>query len=391
MNATTTTRSANQNDEDPLLDGVGKLVAVLFGPDRITRSRTAAVMLCALMYGICCWAAFYVSDMGMIRPFAPRLLLITTIPVYAVLYALVRSGRTRHFKDPALMIPQNIFALVAISFAYTALGPYDRGIVLVLIALVMVFGMYTHTPKHSVQVGVTAMLLLGASMGVLAHLDPDYYPPRLELIRFELMLGTLPPLIYTAYQISSWRNKLFTQRRELKAALEQVQQLATHDSLTGLFNRRHMQDKLENAVMRFDRYGERFTVALIDLDHFKHINDRHGHRVGDESLAAFASAALGVLRDTDTIARWGGEEFLILMPNTSREKTLVALERLRVAMVDCALSATVPLLRVTFSAGVAVHDSFTALSHTVERADQALYEAKHTGRNRVVVAPVVTP
>ncbi|RZL01414.1 MAG: GGDEF domain-containing protein [Rubrivivax sp.] len=374
-------------DEDPLLDGVGKLVAVLFGPDRVTRSRTAAVLLCALMYGICCWAAFYVSDMGMIRPFAPRLLLITTIPMYAVLYALIRSGRTRHLRDPALMIPQNIFALLAISFAYTALGPTDRGIVLVLIALVMVFGMYTHTPKQSVQVGVAAMLLLGASMGVLAHLDPDYYPPRLELIRFELMLGTLPPLIYTAYQISTWRNKLVTQRRELKAALEQVQQLATHDSLTGLFNRRHMQERLENAVMRFDRYGERFTIVLIDLDHFKQVNDRHGHRVGDESLSAFATAALGVLRDTDTIARWGGEEFLVLMPNTSREKTLVALERLRVAMADCTLSASVPTLRITFSAGVAVHESVTALSQTVERADQALYEAKHTGRNRVMVAP----
>lgn len=380
-------RLANQSEDDPLLNGVSQMVATIFGPDRLTRSRTAAILLCALMYMICCWAAFYVADLGMIRPFAPRLLLMTTVPTYAVLYSLVRSGKTRRLKDPALMIPQNIFALLSISFAYMALGPNDRGIVLVLMALVMVFGMYTHTPRHSVQVGGMAMLILGISMGVLSHLDPAYYPPTLELIRFELMLGTLPPMIFTAYLISSWRNRLVKQRRELKAALEQVHRLATHDSLTGLHNRRHMQEKLENCVMRFDRYGERFTIALVDLDHFKQINDRHGHRVGDESLQAFATAALGVLRDTDTIGRWGGEEFLILMPNTSQEKTQVALERLRTAMAGTTLTASAPELRVTFSVGVAVHESVAALNHSIERADQALYLAKTTGRDRVVIAP----
>jgi diguanylate cyclase (GGDEF)-like protein len=251
--------------------------------------------------------------------------------------------------------------------------------------------MYTHTPKQSVQVGLAAMVLLGVSMGVLAHFDPDYYPPQIELVRFELMMGTLPPLIFSAYQISAWRNRLFAQRRDLKAALAEVQKLATHDSLTGLCNRRHMQDKLDNCVMRFDRYGERFTVVLIDLDHFKQINDKHGHRVGDESLSAFAKAALTVLRDTDTIARWGGEEFLIQLPNTSREKTLVALERLRTAMLDCVLSTSAPTLRVTFSAGVAVHDCVTTLSQTLERADGALYEAKHNGRNQFVTAPPAKP
>jgi diguanylate cyclase (GGDEF)-like protein len=383
--------TAHHHSDDPLIDGVGKMVALVFGPDKATRSRTAAILMCALMYLICCWAAFYVADIGIIRPFAPRLLTATALPAYAAFFILVRSGKTRHLKDPTLMIPQNIFALLAISFAYTAVGPFDRGLVLVLIALVMVFGMYTHTPKQSVQVGLCAMLMLGVCMGVLAHVDPEYYPPKLELIRFELMLGTLPPLIFTAYQISSWRNRLFKQRSELKAALEQVKKLATHDSLTGLYNRRHMQDKLENAVKRFDRYGERFTIALIDLDHFKHINDRHGHRVGDESLNAFATAALGVLRDTDTIARWGGEEFLILMPNTNQEKAQIALERLRAAMVTCLLSPSVPELRLTFSAGVAVHESITALSQTLERADGALYQAKNTGRDRFVTAPPAKP
>jgi diguanylate cyclase len=345
--------------EDPQLEGVGKLVLFIFGPDRVTRAGTVAMVLVTLMYVVCYWAARYLADIGVMKSFAPQVLASTAFPAYGVFFWLARSGKTRHLKDPSLMIPQIIFALLAISFAYTALGPYDRGLVMVLIALVMVFGMHTHTPTQSVLIGLAAML----------------------------MLGTMPPLIFTAYKISSWRNRLFKQRTELKAALEQVQQLATHDSLTGLHNRRHMQDKLENAVMRFERYGERFTVVLIDLDHFKQVNDRHGHRVGDDALSAFAATALAVLRDTDIIARWGGEEFLILMPNTCLEKPPVALERLRTALIDCTLSASVPTLRITFSAGVAVHDSITTLSQTIERADQALYEAKNTGRDRVVIAP----
>ncbi|HEX5354766.1 MAG TPA: diguanylate cyclase [Aquabacterium sp.] len=376
---------------DPIVDAVGKLVHSVFGHDRATRARTAAILLCAIMYAICCSAAYYAAEINLMRPFAPKLLWATSMPAYVAFYTLVRFGKTRHLKDPTLMLPQNVFALLAIAFAYTAVGPHDRGVVLVLIALVMVFGMYTHTPKQSVQIGVLAMLLLGLSMGVLAHIDPDYYPPDLELLRFELMLGTVPTLIFSAYQISSWRNRLSAQRKDLKIALEQVQQMATHDVLTGLYNRRFMQDRLEDAVKRFERYGERFTVVLIDLDHFKRVNDQFGHKVGDQALMAFANASGIVLRETDIIARWGGEEFIFLLPNTAAEKALVALERLRQTLASCTVSENVPQLRVKFSAGVAVHDSVTSLTHTLERADKALYQAKSSGRDRDVTAPPDKP
>lgn len=371
---------------DPIIDGIGRMVTFVFGPDRATRARTAAILLCALMYAICCSAAFYAAEINLMRPFAPRLLLITSMPAYTVFYLLVRLGKTRHLKDPTLMLPQNIFALLAIAFAYTAVGPNDRGVVMVLIALVMVFGMYTHTPQQSIGIGLLSMVLLGMSMGILSRIDPDYYPPNLELLRFELMLGTFPSLSYCAYQISSWRSRLSVQRRDLKVALEQVQQLATRDVLTGLYNRRFMQTRLEESIKRFERYGERFTIVLIDLDHFKRVNDQHGHKVGDQALTAFASAASMVLRDTDVIARWGGEEFIFLLPNTSAHKAQVALTRLRQTLASCTVSPDVPQLRVRFSSGVAVHERAAALNHTLERADRALYQAKSEGRDRDVVA-----
>ncbi len=377
----------NMPQHDPIIDSMGRLVKLIFGPDRATRARTGVILLCALMYAICCSAAFYSAEVGMMRDFAPKLLLGTTIPCYTLFYVLVRTGRTRTMRDPNLMIPQQSFSLLAIAFAYTAIGPHDRGLVLVLIALVMVFGMYTHQPRQAAFAGVLAMVLLAMCMGVLSHIDPVYYPPTLELLRFELMIGTLPPLILAAYQISAWRNRLAQQRRDLRDTLEKVQALASRDALTGLYNRRHMQDRLVDSAKRHERYGERFTVVLVDLDHFKRINDVHGHRVGDEALMAFASAATLALRESDTVGRWGGEEFLFILPNTSPTKVLVALDRLRAALQHCSISSRVPGLRVAFSAGVAQHDLAAPVHRTLERADHALYQAKTAGRNRSLVSP----
>ena len=377
----------NMPQHDPIIDSMGRLVKLVFGPDRATRARTGVILLCALMYAICCSAAFYAAEVGMMRDFAPKLLLLTTVPCYTVFYVLVRTGRTRSMRDPNLMLQQQSFSLLAIAFAYTAIGPHDRGLVLVLIALVMVFGMYTHQPRQAAFAGVLAMVLLAMCMGVLSHIDPVYYPPTLELLRFELMIGTLPPLILAAYQISAWRNRLAQQRRELRDTLEKVQTLASRDALTGLYNRRHMQDRLVDSAKRHERYGERFTVVLVDLDHFKRINDVHGHRVGDEALMAFASAATLALRESDTVGRWGGEEFLFILPNTSPAKALVALDRLRAALQHCSISSRVPGLRVAFSAGIAQHDVAAPVHRTLERADHALYQAKTAGRNRSLVSP----
>lgn len=377
----------NMPQHDPIIDSMGRLVKLIFGPDRATRARTGVILLCALMYAICCSAAFYAAEVGMMRDFAPKLLLATTIPCYTAFYVMVRTGRTRAMRDPNLMIPQQSFSLLAIAFAYTAIGPHDRGLVMVLIALVMVFGMYTHQPRQAAFAGVLAMVLLAMCMGVLSHIDPVYYPPTLELLRFELMIGTLPPLILAAYQISAWRNRLAQQRSELRETLEKVQTLASRDALTGLYNRRHMQDRLIDSAKRHERYGERFTVVLVDLDHFKRINDVHGHRVGDEALMAFASAAILALRESDTVGRWGGEEFLFILPNTSPTKALVALDRLRAALQHCSISSRVSGLRVAFSAGVAQHDLAAPVHRTLERADHALYQAKTAGRNRSLVSP----
>lgn len=144
---------------------------------------------------------------------------------------------------------------------------------------------------------------------------------------------------------------------------------------------------LDEQLRRFERHGERFTVALIDLDHFKRINDQHGHRMGDEALKAFAQAATASLRESDALARWGGEEFLVVMPHTSAHKATLALQRLRQVLSETTIGSPEAGVRLGFSAGVATHEVATPLTLTLERADRALYEAKEAGRGRDVRAP----
>jgi diguanylate cyclase len=363
------------------------LIHWILGSDKYMRSRVVGVGLCTVVYCLCCLAAWQGAQIGVVRPWAVPVIGVVALPVNLLVLALVRSGWSLRLPDPSLMLPQNALALCTISFAYTTIGPDDRGLVFVLLTLVMVFGMYTHTPRQTLVIGGGAIALLGGIMVVLTGVDPAFYPPQSELIRFELLLGCMPVLAFTAHKLAVWRDRLKVQRAELTQALATVQQLATRDALTGLVNRRHMQERLDEAVQRLGRHGERFTVALIDLDHFKQINDQHGHRVGDEALAAFSQAATSVLRDSDTLARWGGEEFLVLFPDTQPEQACIPLQRLQNLLVSTPVSAHEPGLRLKFSAGLCLHVASATLDHTLERADAALYEAKRSGRNRAVLAP----
>jgi diguanylate cyclase (GGDEF)-like protein len=130
---------------------------------------------------------------------------------------------------------------------------------------------------------------------------------------------------------------------------------------------------------------------LIDLDHFKSINDTHGHPVGDEVLVNFALQGCSVLRETDVIGRWGGEEFLVLMPETeAANQAQIAMTRLRDKLRSTQVSRAVADLRVRFSCGVATWSSQDTIAQVLERADQALYRAKAKGRDRTELEPPLT-
>jgi len=168
---------------------------------------------------------------------------------------------------------------------------------------------------------------------------------------------------------------------ELKASNKQLEKIAVIDNLTGLFNRHKLDEILENEKNRFLRYGNQFCIILLDIDHFKQVNDTYGHQVGDEILTAFAEILVKNTRQSDVVARWGGEEFLIVCPESNLDETIQLAEKLRKTIQQFKF----PIARIqTASFGITDFKKADSVSDLVSRADQALYKAKEDGRNKVI-------
>jgi len=179
--------------------------------------------------------------------------------------------------------------------------------------------------------------------------------------------------------------------RELEDKNRQLERLATRDPLTGLYNRRYIEGKLDEETARARRYGPPLSVVVLDLDDFKKVNDTLGHAVGDEVLVAVASRLRQDVRQVDVVGRMGGEEFIVILPNTPATSAIVMGERIRsqVSQLDSVLKADGSPLRMTISGGISQFRKDDASpKEMLERADRVLYQAKREGKNRIVVAPV---
>ena len=168
--------------------------------------------------------------------------------------------------------------------------------------------------------------------------------------------------------------------------LAQVEKLSRTDALTRLPNRRSLQERLAQEVHRAERYGSPFLVAMCDLDDFKKVNDTHGHDAGDAVLRAAARVMVENLRRTDVVGRWGGEEFIVLLPETELAGGRTALEKVRARLSAQPVPWGEAALAVTVSVGVTAFAKGERVEDVVARADEALYEAKRAGKNRVVAA-----
>jgi diguanylate cyclase (GGDEF)-like protein len=168
---------------------------------------------------------------------------------------------------------------------------------------------------------------------------------------------------------------------------EEVQHLAVTDSLTGLYNRRYFFPYAENEIERARRYQKRLSIIMMDIDHFKKVNDRFGHMAGDRALKMVAQTCLAELRKVDVMCRFGGEEFLILLPETSKSKAALAARRIRDAVASARILVDDGEIALTVSIGVAeLDENHSDLDALIQAADKALYQAKEAGRNQVMLA-----
>ena len=356
--------------------------------DKRQRIRLAMSGLAALLMVFCLVVMNSVAAAGLASTSEVRVWTACSVLGLIAVYAAIRSGWSRRFKDPALTLAQILYAITCCAAAFVIAGP-ARGVTLPILAIILMFGIFGLTTRQMLGVLVYSLVAFGVASGVVAARDEPDYPPVVAAAYVGMVVVVLLSSTFLTTRVQSTREHLRRQRAELAQALEQIRQLATHDDLTGLLNRRAMLDRMQLEQRRSLRSGSPLLIAQLDIDHFKVVNDTHGHAAGDLVLQSFADTVRRNVRDTDVLARWGGEEFVLLLCDTPAADAVALMERLRQAVQ--AMQVPVPQgdgpITVTVSIGLARHTPADPLAGTLERADQALYAAKAGGRNRVVPAP----
>ncbi len=304
--------------------------------------------------------------------------------VIGVFYVILRSGLNRRFSDPSMTEYQILAAVSFLAMGYWLASTRGEGVAMVMLVIILMFGMFSTTPAKIGRCSLYGLLTFGMAMMAVGLNDPEPGTAVLQGIHLAVLVVALPTIYILASQLAQLRARLRQRKEALAEALVRIEALATRDELTGLPNRRDMLAQLAVQHQRAKRNGKSFCLCMVDIDHFKKINDEHGHGAGDDVLRAFASAAKASLRDTDVIARWGGEEFLVMLPDTELEVARLAVERMHAA-IGASRPSGMPNLAVTFSAGLVRCEPNERVSLAIECADRALYRAKSEGRNRTVV------
>ena len=293
---------------------------------------------------------------------------VISILIYRAIYVLV--GRRK------LGLAITLFWLEVLPHAVLAtlmLG-WDGGfhyLALMFVPLVTL----TNTPLRAVAKTVFLMLVL-ASLEVILWRQGPLSPIAAHHL---LMIKWFNLIVFVA--LLSGLARYYWDK--IAAAEKRLRKLAVVDALTGLNNRHHFQQVWEIEMARLRRSGGQACVLMADLDHFKVINDTHGHVVGDQVLVEVSQVLKQGVRDVDALARWGGEEFLLLMPDTPLDVALLVAERLRISIDSHRLDGKAADVRITASFGLTQMQALDTLSIAIARADQAMYRSKTQGRNRV--------
>lgn len=300
--------------------------------------------------------------------------------------ALSELGFNERFKDHYLVAPQSIINMM-IMLVFTWIAPEVGVMFLCTLFVVFSFSSLRSTPRQTAIVW-TAMALGLAGLFLLTD-KPIAMPHGSYLERFATMtvfILTIGRCMFIGIFSSAMRGSLYKSGVELKKAYKRIEELAELDDLTGSLNRRCIMGVLDDEIARAHRSQSPCSVALIDLDWFKRINDTYGHPTGDEVLRTFAITVFANLRAIDKFGRYGGEEFLLVLPDTADGAAVRILDRLRAIIADLDWTAFSSGMEVTISAGVATLKPNETPDTILARADSALYAAKARGRNRIASA-----
>ena len=353
-------------------------------PERAIRLRRQIMAI----YSYCLlWAGTIIGvELSAFAPDTPHLAIFSVLfAINLVFFLLIRSGLSERLGDPSLTILQMATGIIltTVILHYTR---ELRGAMLSIYFMVMTFGIFALDRRRQ-------MAMAGFTLFCFTALQVYEWQETPQQAIFSFLIGhwiilalILCWFIYMGGYIHNLQNRVRDQRENLRDAHSRLEAIAVRDDLTGLYNRRHFLERLEEELSLANRNHTPLYLAIIDLDHFKQVNDNYGHHSGDEVLSRFARIASQSLRKSDLLARYGGEEFVVLFPHASEVASEAALERLRSQFSDQNYEFA-PELHTTFSAGLTAFQEGETADQLTKRADAALYEAKSRGRDRIAKLP----
>ncbi|MBA4397992.1 MAG: GGDEF domain-containing protein, partial [Syntrophus sp. (in: bacteria)] len=240
--------------------------------------------------------------------------------------------------------------------------------------------------RSFLYISVFTLLTYGGNIALRQICRPQGINFHMEYLQWLVLALFLVVFSVIGGSISSLRRSLSISKAEQAKYIEIIEVMAIRDALTGLHNRRHVLELLDHEKNRSSRGGGIFCVAMLDIDHFKNVNDIYGHQTGDAVLQAVAAVMKNSLRNAELCGRYGGEEFLIVMTQTDIKSAFIGAERVRTQIENIPFPAIGSDFKVTASIGISEYKMREDIDSTIARADEALYRAKKGGRNRVETA-----
>jgi diguanylate cyclase len=300
------------------------------------------------------------------------------LAILVIFYVLFQTKLNQKFRDPSLTAPQMLTSSLTMIYVMHNAGA-ARGIFLIIILMIFMFGVFRLSGREFLHIAIVVLATYGFLTWPLV-MNPNKTAADSLAILYGIVLTVVLPWFA---MMGGYIGRLRRQLNKSIAELESSQAIAVRDDLTGAYNRRYLMGSLHKEKNRSDRGGEPFSICLLDIDFFKKVNDTKGHLIGDQVLRLFTQAIQPDVRTTDYFGRFGGEEFLLILSETSATGACVYAERVRRKIEQLRFSGIDDSLRITVSIGVTQYRPREEISRTLNRADMALYDAKASGRNRV--------
>jgi len=379
----------NKSEYTTLLNSISRF-SILPKDDRRQIIRIRRFFMAVAVYALCA-ALAYISYLAGFMEWEAIAGFLIMIPIINIsLYIFFRTGLNLKMADPSLTAIQMSAAILLVMYGLYFANE-SRGVLLLIYIIILLFGIFRLNTRSFLYLSVFTLLTYGGDIALLHRLRPQGVNFHIEYLQWIVLALVLIAFSTLGGHISSLRQNLSISKSKQAKYIETIHEMAIRDELTGTYNRRHVLELLDFEKNRSSRGGGIFCLAMLDIDHFKNVNDMYGHLTGDAVLRTVAIIIDKNLRQTDICGRYGGEEFLIVMTQTDIKGALICAERMRTNIENAIFPDIGPDFKVTVSIGLSEYRMREDVEKIISRADEALYLAKNGGRNRVYSEVLTVP